>query len=117
MKKIILIILFINLYADVSVILKEIDKINNFHYNFHIIKYNPFVCKKIYKNDLVKNLVIKKSTIFILKAIFNNQAFINNKWYKRGDKIDGFIVYKITDREVFLKNGKKIIKIKLKEGS
>jgi len=116
MKKIILIILSINLYADITLILKEIDKINNFHYNYHTIKYNPFVCKNIHENNLVKSFIIKKKSIFILKAIFNNQAFINNKWYKIGDKINGFIIYKITDKEVFLKKGKKIIKIKLKEG-
>jgi len=115
MKKLILVILVINLYADISIIIKKIDELNNFNYNFILINYNPFICKNIYKNNLVKNLVVRKKSIFILKAIFNNQAFINNKWYKVGDKINGFIIYKITDKEIFLKKGKKIVKIKLKE--
>jgi len=42
-----------------------------------------------------------------LNAIFQNKAFINGRWVKRGDLIEGYKVIKITQNSVVLfKNGK-----------
>ncbi len=44
---------------------------------------------------------------FVLKAIVNNKAFINNKWYKIGDKVNNYTLVDIMDDSIYLKNGRK----------
>ena len=44
---------------------------------------------------------------FILKAIMNNKAFINDKWVAIGEKIGDYKLVDIMDDSVYLTNGKK----------
>ncbi len=82
------------------------------------IKYDPFLYvvhtnnKILYKK--INQVRKTKKTFLQLYAIFDNQAFINGKWYHQGEKIDKYIVYKIYNKEVFLKNSNKIIALRLK---
>ncbi len=108
MKKFVLIIPAVFLYADITPIINKIKKIENYRVeckkirNYKIFNYSSAV---VYKTSSKKT----KSPI-ILYAIFQNSAKINGTWVKEGDYIDGFMVIKITDSEVVLeKEGKKLI--------
>ncbi len=54
--------------------------------------------------------VIKKRKGLILTAIINTSAMINGRWYKIGDKVNGYKVSKIDMRSVLLtKKSKKLL--------
>jgi len=117
MKKILLLTVFVTLYADVSEIISLIKNMENFTPKFrHIVNYNPFKIQvPIQKNEQVniKNVsVIKKE--LKLYAIFQNKVNINGKWLKTGDYIEGYKVIKISENEVLLTKNGKIKKIALK---
>lgn len=108
MKKIILFIVFIYLNAGMVnyKIHKTIQLLNTFSYkhtNFLPLGlYNIFpvhIDKKVDLNEYLQ----KQSLVINLKAIGNNIAFINGKWYKKRDKFQNFEIYKITKRCVFFK--------------
>ena len=69
---------------------------------------SPFILKEKEKipekveGKVVVPTVIEKA--YKLKAILNNAAFINKKWYKKGDKIDNYKVGFIRATSVTLKN-------------
>ena len=50
------------------------------------------------------NTIVSDSETFVLKAIMNNRAFINNKWVKVGEKIGAFTLVDIMDDSVYLKD-------------
>lgn len=108
MKKIVIFLIFIYLNAGVNYkIHKTIQFLNDFslmrpHF-LPIEVYNvfPFVIKS--KKIDLKTYFKKQSFVINVKAIANERAFINNKWYKKGDKIQNFIIYKITANCVFFK--------------
>ena len=108
MKKIILLMLFVFLNANVNYkVHKTIQLLNDFVSNKHskflpIGFYNIFPVNIDQKVDL--NTYLKKQSLVInLRAIGNNSAFINNKWYKTGDKLQNLIIYKITKKCVYFK--------------
>jgi hypothetical protein len=106
--KYVLLFLGFFLYADISNILFEIDKIENYKPVFKKIYF--IKCNKI-KNISEKKVVNKKSELKLM-AIFNNQALINNKWVKAGDYLKGYKVIKIYPRKVILRKENKIIILK-----
>ncbi len=65
------------------------------------------VDKNISKAD--QNISAETETIptFVLKAIMNDSAFINDRWVKKGDTIDNYKVVDIMEDAVYLSNGKK----------
>ncbi len=67
-------------------------------------KTTPKVSKKI-KHVQHSNLE--------LSMIFNKKAFINGKWVKENQKIADYVVTKIDEDTVFLKKGRKIIKLSI----
>lgn len=62
-----------------------------------------------YRRKTYKKRRVYTSKKFKLKAIINNSALINGRWYKIGDKIGGYTVEKITLKEVTLKRGKRVL--------
>lgn len=108
MKKIFIFFISIFLYADVSNILIQMNKIETYKHSF----------KKIYltkcEKEEIKSVLVKNTVPFelVLKAIFNNKALINNTWVKKGDFIKGYKVLKIYSRKVILKKNNKIIVLK-----
>ncbi len=46
---------------------------------------------------------------FKLYAIMNKTALINNKWYKKGEKVHGFTLVKVNLTQVVLRRGKESI--------
>ncbi len=57
------------------------------------------------KSSTNKNRVANDN--FILSTIINSSAMINGKWYKKDDKINDYLVIKITKSSVKLKKGNK----------
>jgi hypothetical protein len=51
----------------------------------------------------------------VLSMIFDKKAFINGKWVKENQKIADYVVTKISEDTVFLRKGRKIIKLSLSE--
>ena len=87
---------------------------------------NPFIMnvkKEVvvekYEKDEVK--IVKKHIIaepvYKLDAILNHAAFINKKWYKKGDKLGAYRVGSIGTNSVILKSksGRKTLFIKNKK--
>ena len=76
---------------------------------------NPFNINKIKEKAAIKE--VAKETVYNLTAIFNRAAFINGKWYKRGEKVDNYTVSRIGKKSVTLVNGsnKKILKLSKKK--
>ena len=116
MKYLIIFILNIYLFADVSNIILKIKDIENIKKSFLKIDYNIFansssnifttnIISKTLNSNLNKNLKIF--------AIFNNKVNINGKWYKVGDYIDNYKIVKITSTGVYLMKNLKIEYIKL----
>jgi len=68
------------------------------------------------KKDANKTVVKMDSETFVLKAIMNNRAFINNEWVKVGEKIGSYTLVDIMDDSVYLKdrNRSKMIFFKTK---
>jgi len=54
--------------------------------------------------------VVKKRTALSVTMLMNSSAMINGKWYRIGDKINGYSVSKIDSTSVLLtKNKKKLL--------
>jgi len=51
--------------------------------------------------------VYKPSKVLMLKAVMNNSALINGKWYKSGDTINGYKVMQVNRFSVLLNKKKK----------
>jgi len=54
-----------------------------------------------------RNSTVPPEPIFILKAIMVNEALINNRWYKIGDRIDGYTLEWVEKSRVGIRSGKK----------
>ena len=74
---------------------------------------SPFVLVRHERNDSVRTFepATVKKTKFTLGAIVNDTAFIDGKWHRQGDELEGFkietiasdrVVLKQDDREVIL---------------
>ena len=107
MKKIIIFLVCIYLNAGVNYkIHKTIQLLNEF--SSKNIQFLPIDFYNIFPVNIDKpvnlDVYLKKQSLVInLRAIGNNSAFINGKWYNKGDKIQNLTIYKITNRCVFFK--------------
>ena len=119
MKKIILILLFIFLDANNInyKIHRIIQSLNNFP-SKKDVKFLPIKSYNVFPVNIdqrinLKAYLKKQALIIKLKAISGKKAYVNNKWYKEGSKIQNVIVYKITDSCVFFKTANKNILTKV----
>jgi hypothetical protein len=55
-------------------------------------------------NDSNASKVVMDSETFVLKAIVNNRAYINDQWVKKGQKIGSYTLVDIMDDSVYLKD-------------
>ncbi len=117
MKKIIFLIFFVFLFADVSNIIGEIKNIENYTPKFkHFVNYNIFVNNKV-KNQYKKSVVVSNTNTnsnLTLYAVFQNKVNINGIWLKVGEVINGYKIIKIASNKVILKKDGKIKKLVLK---
>lgn len=56
---------------------------------------------------VVSSTVVKKKSSLSVTMLMNSSAMINGKWYKVGDKINGYNVSKIDSKSVLLTKKKK----------
>ena len=84
---------------------KKIEKIST----KIVLKYDPFFPNNKKEDKKIKKNHIKQTAVenYKLKAILNQKAFINKKWYKIGDIIDSYKIDKIGSEKVLLVRGKK----------
>ena len=92
---------------------KRVGKVDS---NISLIE-SPFVQIKEEDNItvMVKEKTAEKEVGFILGAIVNNKAYLNKKWVKKGDSIEGYTLTDINDRSVSLVKGKHTVKVFLKK--
>jgi len=120
MRYIIITLLTVNFLFSSSVIpiINKIDKLKaqekSHPFKKIEVKYDPFftgvkIMKKI-KKTVVKKSIQKRSTHMLkLIAVLNDKAFIDNKWYGKGDAVEGYRVIKIDSDKVAIKKGKKMV--------
>jgi hypothetical protein len=76
------------------------------------VKYDPF--KK--GQEVVQKIFSKKvqdNTLYVT-AILNNKAFINSRWYRVGEKVDGYKIIQLKENSILVKNSKKVLKFSIK---
>jgi len=112
------------LYAELSVeqINNMVEKIQKKRKTKIDIDYRnvstPFIIIKHSKeNDKTIITTPVKKVSFHLRAIINDSANINGKWYYVGDKINGYTITEIHDRVVKLRKKKSGIDIFLPKKS
>ena len=123
-KTVIFLISFsLSLFAiDIADIIDSIDRMNTSakipkKVQYHV--YDPFSGAKPMVDS--KNNTLEKTSIVIepviLQTILNNRAFIDGKWYNKGDKVREFELVAInSDSVVLMKNSKKtILRLKIIE--
>jgi len=82
---------------------------------------NPFIINVPKKKEVteVKEdvTVMVAQVVHTLKAILNKAAFIDNKWYKKGDKIGDYKIGYVSSSSVVLKseNGNKTLSLEKKK--
>jgi len=78
-----------------------------------LVHYDPFYKSQIILHTHTQKNVQSKS--FALSAIFNNRAFINNKFYTIGEKIQGYTIKKIYKHSVVLQHNSSITVLHLQQ--
>jgi len=77
--------------------------------------YEPFVSKQLVQADKeikdVKVEAVSKNEKIELHAILGNKAYINNRWLKLNEIINGYTLKYIGKRGVVLQNGNDIKKL------
>ncbi|MEO1953328.1 MAG: hypothetical protein ABGW74_01330 [Campylobacterales bacterium] len=123
MKKVIYILISGSLLVNANYSVKQIEnmvlKIHNKRPGLDVSvlenTYEPFVMKEIIKkNDTEKEIVlksVKKDEKIELHAILADKAYINDKWLKVNDTINGYQLKYIGKRGVVLQNGNEIKKL------
>jgi len=77
--------------------------------------YEPFAIKVVKENNQTKEVVQvvqkRSEAKLVLHAIMGDKAFINNKWLKVNDTIEGYELKYIGKRGVVLQSGNSIKKL------
>jgi len=76
------------------------------------VKYDPFkkgqeVVQKVF------NKKVQDNTLYVT-SILNNRVFINSRWYRVGDKVNGYKIIQIKEDSILAKNSKKVLKFGIK---
>lgn len=72
------------------------------------VKYDPFFrAQKLLKKQEKDKFIQKKPFEIKVYAIYNDRAYINGKFYKTGDFIAGYKIYKIAKNYIVLKKKSK----------
>jgi len=84
---------------------------------------NPFIIKVPKKKESVAvkkvGKISRAEVVYTLKAILNKAAFIDGKWYKKGDRLGSYKVGHVSSDSVVLKssNGNKKLSLKKRKKS
>ena len=82
------------------------------------VNYDPFAQTKNIiqkKKNLKKTVRLSTKKTFSLVTIFNDRAFINSKWYKKGDTIYGYKIVDIGGDKVLLSKESKFKYLRIKK--
>ena len=122
MRYILVLIFFVYANAkDISILVSKIEYLKNEaskSFNEIDVRYDPFIqTNKIFikKKNLKKMIKPSLKTSLILVTILNNKAFINSKWYKKGDKLRGYKIVYVGNNKVMLKKQNKIKYLQIKK--
>ena len=114
-------LLVMPLYGDLSIGQMEtmVEKIKAKRVGTAIEKSKDFVSPFVMVQQDQGKAILEdpKSTVvvFVLGGIINNKAFINQKWVKMGDMIEGYTLTEIKDNSVTLTREERTIKVFLKK--
>jgi len=67
-----------------------------------LVNYDPFYKSKKILHTKARHK--RQRTSLVLNAIFNNRAYIGNKFYTVGEKIQGYKIKKVYKQSVVLQN-------------
>jgi len=100
-----------------SSINKTIDELleNETQQNLNIPKYDPFKRAKPLLKQKKSGKPTYKPASKELTAVFNGKAFINGRWYDKGDTLAEGKLVKVSADSVQLKKGKKIKTLRLRK--
>lgn len=83
-----------------------------------VVHYNPFLhAQKIMTMKHSRTRIMRRSRKIHLLAIFNDKALLNGKFYKKNDRVNGFLIVHIYKNRILLKKGKKFMILPLMKGS
>lgn len=118
MKNIIIITFTFSTLLQAIPIEKTIDELL-VHEQKKVLKistYDPFKrAKPLLIQKSTKAAVAKPKPLEVI-AVMNNKAFINNRWYTKGDTLYQGKITKITQKSVYLKKGTKTTVLHIKKG-
>ena len=104
MKKFLLILIGYILLAKSYQSYKIIELINEIEHKktrfLPLINYNVFPIN-IDNKIKIQQYIKQQAAVIDLRVISNGRAYINNKWYKKGDKMQNLLIDKITNNCVF----------------
>ena len=104
MKKFLLILIGGILLAKSYQSYKIIELINEIEHKktrfLPLINYNLFPLN-IDNKTKIQQYIKEQAAIIDLRAIVGKKAYINNKWYKKGDKMQNLLINKVTNNCVF----------------
>ncbi len=109
------------IYADLSIGQMEamVEKIKAKRVGTNIEKsdefISPFVTIKVDENITVIEEAKVETVVFILGGIINDKAFINEKWQKVDDIVEGYKLIEIENNSVTLVQEDRTIKVFLKQ--
>jgi len=116
MRNILIFLMAVFLFGDVSDTILKIKYIENNKKQFLKIDYNIFMTNE--ENPISSPIIFEKpkkyETDLKLYAIFNNKVNINSRWYNKGDFVNGYKIVKILDDKVLLKKNSRIKILKIK---
>jgi len=104
MRKYLLIFISIFLYANTYKSHKVIELINEIEHKK--VKFIPLIDYNIFPVDIdnkvkIQQYIKEQSEAIDVRAIGNKMAYINNKWYKEGEKMGNIIIKKISNNCVY----------------
>jgi len=113
MKILILFVLIINLYAsDLKVRIEKLVEVPPKEKVVHA-NYDPF---QNGKEIVMRTLETKIQTKALrVTTILNNRVFIDSRWYKLGDTVQGYKIMQITKNNILAKKSDKVIKLGIKK--
>jgi len=85
---------------------------------------NPFLLQEVPKEVIEKEIESVEvvaprlvERVYTLKSILNKAAFIDSKWYRKGDTLGNYTIGHISSKSVLLKsaNGNKLLALKKKK--
>jgi len=99
----------VTLYADKNLdsALQQLSQFAN--HQIPSVRYNPFEEKRAaveMQNTAAAHEIQTNRELPQLKSIFNNRAFINNRWYGVGESIGSFTLLAIESDGVMLQKDK-----------